>query len=137
MEPMQVDLMPINRGGAAAAAQAALEDNDNNPEAAASGVPRRGGGGGPSGGGGGPGAVGDDRGDEGASWTVDNPTLDLESYAQGYTGLARLTRLSFVATHCPPLRVEALRLALLAVVGTHNTALYVSLHKRLAEAVVS
>ncbi len=28
----------------------------------------------------------------------------LESHAAGYTGLARLMRLAFVATHCPILR---------------------------------
>ena len=43
---------------------------------------------------------------------MEYPTLDLESYAAGYAGPARLARLAHVAQHCPTLRVEALRLAI-------------------------
>jgi len=70
-----------------------------------------------------------------ANWTVDNPSLDLESYAQGYRGLARLFRLHFIAQHCPQLRLEALKMAVTQVQQqTHNTQMYVKLHKEMLEA---
>ena len=34
---------------------------------------------------------------------------DLDSYASGYTGLAKIRRLQFVAKHCPGLQEEALK----------------------------
>ncbi|KAG8301553.1 hypothetical protein J6590_050700 [Homalodisca vitripennis] len=51
-------------------------------------------------------------------YLVENPTLDLESYANSYTGLARLYRLMYIAYHCPPLRVEALKMAIKNVMQT-------------------
>ncbi len=95
------------------------EENDNGPAAAAASSSR---------------PAEDTRGEDGLPWTVENPSLDLDAYAAGYTGHARSSRLSFVATHCPQLRVEALRLALQQVGQTHNTQLYIALHKKLAEA---
>ena len=52
----------------------------------------------------------------------------------GYSGLARLHRLLFVAHHCPLLRVEALRLGVHHVMATYNTGLYLTMHKKLVEA---
>jgi hypothetical protein len=69
-----------------------------------------------------------------ANFVVDNPNIDLEAYVQGYVGLARLSRLVFIADHCPMLRVEALRLGLQYVTATYNTGLYVTMHKKLMEA---
>ena len=73
--------------------------------------------------------------DNSISYNVENPTIDLETYAQGYSGLARLYRLRFIAHHCPSLRVEALRLAIAYVMTTHNTALFNELQKKLAASV--
>lgn len=71
------------------------------------------------------------------SYVVENPSLDLESYASSYSGLARLYRLAYVAEHCPLLRIDALKMALAYVTGTYNVALYQQLHQRLAEALGS
>ena len=60
---------------------------------------------------------------------------DLETYASQYKGMARLYRLNYVAEHCPPLRIEALRTALTHVMSTYNTNMYTTLHKRLQEAI--
>ncbi len=68
------------------------------------------------------------------SFDVENPTIDLETYAQGYSGLACLYRLRFIAHHCPVLRIEALKLAISLAMSTHNTALFSELHKKLAAA---
>ena len=68
-------------------------------------------------------------------YNVSNPCIDLEAYAQGYEGLARLYRLRFIAHHCPVLRIEALKLAMSFVMNTHNTALFSELHKKLTAAV--
>lgn len=89
-------------------------------------------------------------------YNVENPSIDLETFAQGtesklelvmlaaahgfkfirshpgYTGLARLYRLRFIAHHCPVLRVEALKLAIQFVQQTHNTMLCAELVKKLA-----
>uniref|UniRef100_A0A0K2ULN8 PCI domain-containing protein n=1 Tax=Lepeophtheirus salmonis TaxID=72036 RepID=A0A0K2ULN8_LEPSM len=67
------------------------------------------------------------------TFMVDNPNLDLESVIQGFTGLARLYRLNFIATHCPSLRIEALNSALAYVAETFNVSMYQTLHKKLAE----
>uniref|UniRef100_UPI00358E854E COP9 signalosome complex subunit 1-like isoform X3 n=1 Tax=Myxine glutinosa TaxID=7769 RepID=UPI00358E854E len=66
-----------------------------------------------------------------ASYTVENPSLDLEGYAAGYAGPMRVERLAFVAEHCPLLRMEALRAALLHVQKTFNVDLYEELHRKL------
>lgn len=57
-------------------------------------------------------------------YNIQNPSIDLESYAEHYQGLARLERLMFIAKHCQPLRFEALKIALQFVKMTHNYALY-------------
>lgn len=56
---------------------------------------------------------------------VNSPTLELESYAANYKGLAKLNRLIFIADRCANLRVEALRMALDHVMGTLNVAKYI------------
>ncbi len=49
------------------------------------------------------------------AYTVENPSLDVEQFASSYSGLAKLYRLTYVADHCPLLRVEALKMAIQAV----------------------
>ncbi|XKL63208.1 hypothetical protein PGB90_005572 [Kerria lacca] len=64
---------------------------------------------------------------------VDNSNLDLEAYANNYSGLARLYRLIFIADHCSSLKVEALKMAIANVMLTYNTALYQSLYRKLVD----
>ncbi|MPC22749.1 COP9 signalosome complex subunit 1 [Portunus trituberculatus] len=66
---------------------------------------------------------------------VESTSLDLETYANCYTGLAKLQRLIFIADRCPQLRVEALRMAIFYVQTTYNVNLYTQLHRKLQEAV--
>nr|BAN21327.1 cop9 signalosome complex subunit [Riptortus pedestris] len=68
-------------------------------------------------------------------YLVENPTLDLDVYANSYTGLARLYRLMYIADHCPALRIEALKMAISYVMNTYNVNLYQQLHKKLQQAV--
>ncbi|XP_067143763.1 COP9 signalosome complex subunit 1 isoform X2 [Centruroides vittatus] len=68
------------------------------------------------------------------AYIVDNPTLDLESYANSYTGLAKLYRLLYIADHCSSLRVEALKMALSYVQNTYNVSMYQHIHRKLVEA---
>lgn len=60
---------------------------------------------------------------------------DLEAYATSYKGLAKLNRLVYIAEHCPPLKIESLRMALAYVLATYNTNMYQTIHKKLQEAV--
>ncbi|KAE8752379.1 hypothetical protein FOCC_FOCC000851 [Frankliniella occidentalis] len=76
-----------------------------------------------------------DNSNEEEFYIVRNPTLDLETYANSYKSLARLHRLMFIATHCPSMRVEALKMAIQYVMGTYNVTLYQQLHKKLQETV--
>lgn len=69
---------------------------------------------------------------EDATYTVDNPSLDLEVYANSYTGFSRLHRLIYIADHCPSLRFEALKMAIQYVTTTYNVSLYQTLHKKVA-----
>lgn len=66
-------------------------------------------------------------------YVVENPTLDLEAYANSYEGLARCFRLMYIAEHCPSLRVDALKMAIAHVMTTLNTTLYQQLHKKLVD----
>lgn len=66
-------------------------------------------------------------------YVVENPTLDLEAYANSYEGLARCFRLLYIAEHCPSLRVDALKMAIAHVMTTLNTTLYQQLHKKLID----
>jgi len=76
-----------------------------------------------------PAAASDDH--RAVNFSVENPTLDLDTYAASYSNLGRLLRLQFVARHCPVLRVEALKLAIQHCSNTHNVALYGDLQKSL------
>lgn len=60
---------------------------------------------------------------------------DIEIYANSYQGMAKLSRLMFIADHCPSLRIEALKMAITAVQETYNVALYQQLHRKLQEAI--
>ncbi|CAH2039645.1 unnamed protein product, partial [Iphiclides podalirius] len=62
----------------------------------------------------------DNENNETDCYVVENPTLDLETYAASYTGFAKLYRLMFVADHCPSLRLEALKMAISYVMTTYN-----------------
>lgn len=68
-------------------------------------------------------------------YNVENPSLDLETYAMSTTGLSRLYRLIYVSDVCPSLRVEALKLALKYVMETYNVSMYQLLHRKLNEVV--
>lgn len=59
---------------------------------------------------------------------------DLEQYAASYSGLMRIERLQFIADHCPPLRAEALKMALAFVQRTFNVDVYEEIHRKLSEA---
>lgn len=74
----------------------------------------------------------DNENNEEETYTVDNPTLDIEVYANSYTGLARLYRLIYISDHCPSLRLEALKMAITYVTTTYNVTLYQNLHKRVS-----
>lgn len=66
-------------------------------------------------------------------YIVENSTLDLEVYANSYTGLAKLYRLMFIINHCPSLRLEACKMAIAYVMTTYNVNLYQLLHQRLSQ----
>lgn len=65
---------------------------------------------------------------------INSPAIDLDMYIAGFTGLVRISRLVFLAEHCPTIRVDALKLAVNYVLETFNTQLYTSIHKQLTEA---
>ena len=69
------------------------------------------------------------------NYIVENPSLDLESHSNAYTGLAKLYRLQFIAEHCPVYTIEALKLAITQCQATYNTALYQKLHRKLTDVV--
>lgn len=75
----------------------------------------------------------DNDNNEEESYIVENPTLDLEVYANSYTGLTKLYRLIYIIDHCPSLRMEALKMAISYVMTTYNVNLYQVLHQKLAE----
>lgn len=70
-------------------------------------------------------------------YIVENTTLDLEVYSNSYTGLAKLYRLIYIADHCPMLRLEALKMALVYVQTTFNVNMYQLIHRKLLDAVGS
>lgn len=49
--------------------------------------------------------------------------------------MAKLSRLMFIADHCPSLRIETLKMAITAVQETYNVTLYQQLHRKLQEAI--
>lgn len=76
----------------------------------------------------------DNENNEEEVFIVEEPTLDLESYANSYSGLAKLHRLIFIADHCPSLRLEAIKMAINYVMAsTYNVTMYQLLHKKLAD----
>ncbi|GJQ70827.1 hypothetical protein Trydic_g753 [Trypoxylus dichotomus] len=62
----------------------------------------------------------DNDNNEEETYIVENPSLDLEVYANSYMGLAKLYRLIFIIDHCPSLRLEALKMAISYVMTTYN-----------------
>nr|CAH7750676.1 unnamed protein product [Callosobruchus chinensis] len=75
----------------------------------------------------------DNDNNEEENYVVENPSLDLEVYANSYSGLAKLYRLIYIIDHCPSLRLEALKTAISYVMTTYNVNLYQVLHQKLAE----
>lgn len=61
---------------------------------------------------------------------------DLETYVNSYQGMAKLTRMMYIADHCPLLRIESLKTAISAVQETYNVSLYQQMHRKLQEAIV-
>lgn len=77
----------------------------------------------------------DNENNEEESYVVDNPSLDLEAYANNYSGLAKLYRLVYIIDHCPSLRLESLKTAISYVMSTYNVNLYQILHQKLADVI--
>lgn len=75
----------------------------------------------------------DNENNEEDMYIVENPTLDLEAYANSYANSSKLYRLIHIADHCPTLRLEALKIAINYVTNTYNISLYQHLHKKLAD----
>ncbi|EFX74404.1 hypothetical protein DAPPUDRAFT_324380 [Daphnia pulex] len=69
------------------------------------------------------------------AYIVENPTLDIETFTSSYHGMAKLSRLMFIADHCPSLRIETLKMAIVAVQESYNVTLYQLLHRKLQEAI--
>ena len=69
-----------------------------------------------------------------SDFEINNSSIDLDLYTSGYGGFMRIARLMYLAEHCPPLKVDALKLSLSFVVETYNTNLYTIIHKQLSEA---
>jgi COP9 signalosome complex subunit 1 len=65
---------------------------------------------------------------------INNSSIDLDLYAAGYVGYMRICRLLYLAEHCPPLRIDALRMALGYIMETYNTNLYTTVHKQMVDA---
>ncbi|XP_031571360.1 COP9 signalosome complex subunit 1-like [Actinia tenebrosa] len=68
------------------------------------------------------------------NFIIEAATIDLDVYASNYIGLTKLSRLMFVAKHCPALEIDALRIALNYVKHTFNVQLYQEIIQRLADA---
>jgi len=66
---------------------------------------------------------------------VENPTLDIDTYASLYKGLVKLQRLLFIAKHCPSYATDALRMCASAVKNTFNTELYREIMTKLADSI--
>jgi COP9 signalosome complex subunit 1 len=80
----------------------------------------------------------DNENNEEEIFIVEEPTLDLESYANSYSGLAKLHRLIFIADHCPSLKLEAIKMAINYVMATtYNVTMYQLLHKKLADMAIA
>ncbi|KRG02919.1 uncharacterized protein Dmoj_GI13139, isoform C [Drosophila mojavensis] len=62
---------------------------------------------------------------------VEDPQIELVSYAKRYMDIARLIRLRFIAQVCPKLRMEALELAIIHVKKTYNVKMYEELYRTL------
>ena len=75
----------------------------------------------------------DNDNNEEETYIVENPSLDLEVYANSYVGLAKLYRLLYIIEHCPSLKLEALKMSISYVMTTYNVNMYKLLHQKLAE----
>lgn len=75
--------------------------------------------------------------DNAPTFVVENPNIDLEAYASGYSGYMRVKRLLFIAQHAPTLRIDAYRMALMYVKKTLNVLLYQHIHDKLVDALRS
>lgn len=78
----------------------------------------------------------DNENNEEETYSIENPSIDLDFYANSYTGLAKLHRLIFIADHCPSLRLEALKMAINYVMSTYNVTLYQHLHRKVLHSII-
>lgn len=68
-------------------------------------------------------------------YSVENATIDIEAYAQNFSGWNKIMRLMFIAEHSSNLKVEALKIVLNYVKEhTYNTALYSKIYFNLQQA---
>lgn len=65
-------------------------------------------------------------------YSVDNSTIDIEVYAQNFSGWNKIVRLIFIADHSSTLKIEALKIVLNYVKEhTYNTTLYSKVYSNL------
>ncbi|TPX58692.1 hypothetical protein PhCBS80983_g02941 [Powellomyces hirtus] len=68
---------------------------------------------------------------------VTDPSLDLESYIANYTGHTKVDRLLLIADRCPPLSIDAYKLALAELRTTLDFNRYAAVHSKLNTALVN
>ncbi len=69
---------------------------------------------------------------------VESAPFEVESYAAQYSGFAKLSRLLYIADHCPPLQIEALEQALKYVKeSTYNVNAYTTIQQKLVNALTA
>lgn len=69
---------------------------------------------------------------------VDSSPFEVESYSAQYSGHAKLSRLLYIADHCPPMKIDALEIALNFVKeSTFNINAYMLIHGKLLDALTS
>ncbi|OQV25621.1 COP9 signalosome complex subunit 1 [Hypsibius exemplaris] len=71
------------------------------------------------------------------NFTVDTAAVDLDTHVGNHQGIIKTQRLLHVAKHCPPLRVDALKMALKNIQKTSEVALYTKVHEDLKSSLAS
>ena len=72
----------------------------------------------------------------GSTYTVENSSIDIEAYAQNYSGWNKILRLMFIADHSSSLKVDALKIVLNYIKeNTYNTPLYTKVYFSLQQAI--
>lgn len=71
----------------------------------------------------------------GSAYTVENSSIDIDAYAQNYSGWNKILRLLFIADHSPSLKIDALKIVLNYIKEhTYNTQLYTKVYFNLQQA---